>query len=231
MIQNHSNRCQKLLSDIFHMAARRQIRLKDTRDTVRYHLHGLNPRAFSYSRNGADVEELAYILMNDTNANLKSLVICEHCHKVWRKTHPRLGQIMNISHVAEEVSIKNIVEKRQRKVLSELCERCKENKIIVTKFQTNPHIFVITLTRSNVHINRLLMFNIGDTSYKFKLKGIVYFGEFHFTCIIFDVQFNCLYHDRMTTESRFLNIGHLNDLKDLNTYKNREARLVMYILE
>lgn len=59
--------------------------------------------------------------MDDTNANLESLVICEHCHKVWRETHPRLGQIMDISHVAEEVSIKNIVEMRQRKVLSELC--------------------------------------------------------------------------------------------------------------
>lgn len=75
------------------------------------------------------------------------------------------------------------------------------------------------------------MFDIGDTSHKFKLKGIVYFGGFHFTCIIFDAQFNCLYHDGMTTGSKFLNMGHLNDLEDLNTYENREARLVIYISE
>lgn len=114
----------KLLSDKFNMAARRQIRLEDARDTVRH-------------------------------------------------------QIMDVSHV----SIKNIVEKKQRKVLSELCGQCKENKVIVTQFHTNPYIFVVALTSSNVHINRSLIFNIGDSSKKFKLKSMMYFEGFHFTYI------------------------------------------------
>lgn len=221
----------KLLMDGFHMFVRKQITLENARDSVRHQLHQHNASAFPYGTDGTDVAELAHIMINDAHVGSESLVICDSCSKVWRRSNARLSQITHIHGASNIETIRDIVDERSKKVLSELCEKCKQSMVAVSHFHTDPYIFVVVLTNTKVHINRSEWLNVGEKSVKFRLKGIVYFGGFHFTCLLFDRAMNCVYHDGAETGSDLVDIGNIDDIEDLGMYKNRVARLIIYSSE
>ena len=120
-----------------------------------------------------------------------------------------------------------MVHHKQKKVLSECCTHCKENIVVFDRFIEDPNIFVITLQK-RIKINKSLLLDVNGHSQRFKLTGIVYFGEFHFTSLLFDSEFNMLYHDGIVTKSGLWSVGHISDLDDLYRYKDRNARLIIY---
>ena len=46
-----------------------------------------------------------------------------------------------------------------------------------------------------------------------------------------NARLNCFYHDGITTGSVVQEVGHISELGDVGTYKNRNARLVVYCSE
>ena len=108
-------------------------------------------------------------------------------------------------------------------MLSEHCKRCKQNIVILSQFQTDPHLFIVGLDKSKIQINKSLLLDVDGKLEKFKLKEIVYFGEFHFTCLLFDAKFNCMYHNSIATGFKLYEVEHISDFKDLIKYDNRDV--------
>ena len=72
-------------------------------------------------------------------------------------------------------------------------------------------------------IDEWLWLKVGVEVQKCKLKGIIYIEGFHFTCLMFDVKQNCVYHDGIKTGSDVYEAGHINEIDDINTYKRRKT--------
>lgn len=91
---------------------------------------------------------------------------------------------------------------------------------------------VFDLTGLNIKVNMSLKKNIRDTYVKYTLRGIIYFGQSHFTCRIITKDRQIWYHDGISTGNRLNYEGTWNNIKDqidLNTCHNKIAILVFYI--
>ena len=70
----------------------------------------------------------------------------------------------------------------------------------------------------------------GDDEIGFKLKGVIYFGEFHFTSRIFTSDRTVWFHDGMTTARQCRNEGKIETFSDhdLMECNGKTATLLLY---
>ncbi|TFK53367.1 hypothetical protein OE88DRAFT_1600936, partial [Heliocybe sulcata] len=62
------------------------------------------------------------------------------------------------------------------------------------------------------------------------LTGIIYFGEYHFTCRFIDIQGTIWYNDGMETGRQCTRQGHIDkiNLSDLKTCKGKDMVTLFY---
>ena len=186
----------------------KQTTLENAKDSVRHQLYRYDSCIFPYGLDGTDVQDLAHTLIESWNVtDAESLVICEQCSIVWWELGSRLSQIADMHSSVVYESINDFVKHRKRKILKEKCAECEQQLVITTYFTKNPHLFVVSLPNTKVHINNSLMLNVGDNALIFKLKSIVYYGSFHFNCLMFDSIFHCVFHNSMCIGSKIKGVG------------------------
>ena len=103
----------------------------------------------------------------------------------------------------------------------------------VTAFNNMPNILMVTIGASMIGISEHMTFKDGETLIHMKLRGIVYFGDFHFTSRIIDSNENVWFHDSMVTGQTSSNEGKLHEYttKSMKTCKGKNAAVVVYACE
>jgi hypothetical protein len=93
-----------------------------------------------------------------------------------------------------------------------------------------PELLMFSLNVTGIAISKSI--RIKDANNKdtvLPLKGIVYLGNFHFTCRIISDK-NVWFHDGITTKSKCDKVGHITDFSDkmFMTCNNKHAVLAIY---
>jgi Helitron helicase-like domain at N-terminus/PIF1-like helicase len=205
---------------------RGQKRLEAARNDVRKMLHNSDNNLFPYGQIGTNVIELARKLMVRDQSPCIAKIQCTTCGKLDSIDPPE-----NFMHLTDS-SLKNINAWLQnwQKHNTVNCHQCNSQQHIIHSYPIPPEIMMFSLNVTGIAISKTVKLrgsNNKDTV--LPLKGIVYSGNFHFTCRIVSDK-NVWFHDGMTTKSTCQKEGHITDFTDkkLMMYNNTVAVLAIY---
>jgi hypothetical protein len=112
----------------------------------------------------------------------------------------------------------------------EECPHCFAGLKQPIAFKSHPSLLVFGINSRNIKISKTIKFVQGNERVVLDLRGLIYFGEFHFVSHIIGLYGNVWYHDGMTTGSTCKNEGDIGNFssKKLWTCGGKELVLVVY---
>jgi len=97
------------------------------------------------------------------------------------------------------------------------------------RFDAIPKVLVLAVSDASVKVSKKISFHDGESLVVFGLKGIVYFGDFHYTARVC-TEGSVWFHDGMVTGRRSTyekKLSEFNDA-DLSTCNDKTVSLVIY---
>jgi hypothetical protein len=99
----------------------------------------------------------------------------------------------------------------------------------ITRFDVIPKVLVFSVSDATVRVSKKISFHNGGSMVIFGLKGVVYFGDFHYTARVC-VGRKVWFHDGIATGRKCTYEKTLSDFTDseLSTCGGRTLSLVVY---
>jgi hypothetical protein len=200
--------------------------LEAARNNVRKWLHNKDNILFPYGQVGTNVAELARQLMIREKSPCYAKLQCPTCNKQEHLQPPE-----NFMHIMSSnlKSINGWFQNWQNESTDDDYE-CQSKQHIIRNFTVTPELLMFSLNVTGIAISKSI--RIKDANNKdtvLPLKGIVYLGNFHFTCRIISDK-NVWFHDGITTKSKCDKVCHITDFSDkmFMTCNNKHAVLAIY---
>ncbi|KLO09503.1 hypothetical protein SCHPADRAFT_833954 [Schizopora paradoxa] len=108
------------------------------------------------------------------------------------------------------------------------------NKLFNAKtFNILPKMFVLHVGQHKMQISHKVNIEMNQQLYTYKLRGLIYFGDFHFTSQFVSENEGIWYHDGIETDRRCNFKGNLSDTENdaLLYSQGRQVCSVIYALE
>ena len=208
------------------------------RDRLRQQLHAINPHFFPMvGRDGTDLYELCREFLGRHDGHITKTLLCAHCGSVdrsvsddivlwdcsasvWKESPLRLGSYHNRT-VSEWL---NPLLFRKS---SERCNQCGKHLTWHFTFKSPPTLMTFAVYDMNVNVEHDIKLP-GDLSYT--LRGIIYFGAFHFTCRVFTASGEQWFNDGITTGAASVPEGQVRefDVSDLGHAHGRKMSVLIY---
>jgi hypothetical protein len=217
-----------LLALGFHNVHDGSISFETLRNDIRHQLHLTDENSFPYGSRGTSLGDLARAIFDNTVENASSYHKCPSCD--WQDIP--INECLSILAYRAH-SRPHSVNDYLKDVFSEptrlICPECASQLTKLTKYNELPKIMAFSIGDSNVHINKKLKVRLQEGHNHFNLKGIVYFGAFHFTARLINDN-SVWFHDGQTSAKQCDYIGDLQlfHRDDLSTCGGKQAVLAIY---
>ena len=214
------------LGDGFASVEEKVLTIEELRNNVRQSLHQDFPNLFPYGHRGASVVELAEKMFHIEVPNATMQLICDTCDFIGE---PKDDHLSLVIHGIPSVSTTTCEQLRTTLISDsrELCAECRCPLKRVLEFHHMPKVLLFSVSENDISMSRTIKVRGADIINKYYLKGIIYYGGFHFTArIIQQVWFHDGQHGRYCNLER--SIKEFNT-DDLNYCNNRRASLAIYI--
>jgi len=221
------NNTMKYLISGFEQASIKQLTLEHVRDNIRHILHKRKPESFPYKHVGTDIIELTHMLCDTDDVVLSFHYQCIKCkHIVNTKNNTKSSLIYYGTNIFNGTTADYLYSRLIK--TNRTCDRCNGKVQKSTKFYKQPPLIIFALQNNNITISKDV--HVNNTIYH--LKGIVYYGGFHFISRIITSDNKVWLHDGIETKDRCQYDGKLDTYNDseLVTCNNKYARIVMYAL-
>ena len=96
-------------------------------------------------------------------------------------------------------------------------------------FNETPKIYAVDVTDRNVTLSRTVKTQGSVRATIVHLKGLVYYGGYHFTCQIIDESENIWFHDGITTGRNSTKEGKFGSVSQPNLKECRNKQLCLVI--
>ena len=112
----------------------------------------------------------------------------------------------------------------------QVCSNCDAPLETTIHFSDTHKIYAVDVTDRNVTLSRTVKIQGSTRATTLHLRGLVYYGGFHFTCRIIDESGNVWFHDGMTTARTTIKEGRIGSVSqpDLKKCRNKQLCLVIY---
>jgi hypothetical protein len=99
-----------------------------------------------------------------------------------------------------------------------------------TIYHSTPQVLGVDLTYSKLKLSSSIHIPVGDDAHMvLHLRGIIYYGQAHFTCRLIQADNNVWYNDGIVHGRRCVAEGHVNLIADLNRSQDgRQACFAIY---
>jgi hypothetical protein len=174
-----------------------QTSFEDMRDSLRKKLHQKDKNLFPYGNAGISVSSLAINMLSCRNLVSFSYSTCSHCGFKGEDIPDRVDFVLHPPGNPEAISKK--------------CPDCGCDLQQPIFFNDPPSILVFDTQSSSIKLNKKISFTYDNQITTLKLRGIVYYGNFHFTARIISADGIIWYHDGMTTGCTTVREGRLDD--------------------
>jgi len=198
------------------------------RNNIRRDLHHQFPDIFPYGYQGTSVVELVTKMFHNEQTNASSQLQCTDCDfcddLIEDTLSPVIHGTANISAtVREQIQATMVTASRQ------VCPDCLCHLRNVTSYNHLPKLLIFAVGGYNIEMSKYIKITTNDMSRKFYLKGIVYYGGFHFVSRIIRKDDTVWFHDGQMGRECIYD-KKLEDLSnsDLKTCGQRTASLVIY---
>jgi hypothetical protein len=194
--------------------------IENARDNVRHYLHGQDSRLFPNGPVGMNITDL-------TKPICESSYECTDCD-VSIETANRFTYYIDLQRSDLNInSIASILGRLFHLPTSRKCANCNNTLYKNTFFSNVPELLIFHVPYADIKINT--SFKFYDKRYH--LKGIVYYGDNHYTSCVISEDNSVWYHDGIQTGSSMILQGDKSYYKSnkWNNYNNKNAVLFVYI--
>ena len=228
-IFNDSNQYLSTLHDGFQKYLRGVSTLEIARDDVQTLLNHNDPVLFPSGQNGCSFSALATQMFYPIFKVPQLHVKCSHCNNTIIINSNRVGRLIHVAHNATG-TISQILENHMRHQSQQVCKNCDAPLETSIPFSDTHKIYAVDVTDRNVTLSRTVKIQGSTCATTLHLRGLVYYGGFHFTCRIVDESGNIWFHDGMTTERTTIKEGRFGSVSqpDLKKCRNKQLCLVIY---
>ncbi|KDR71669.1 hypothetical protein GALMADRAFT_74602 [Galerina marginata CBS 339.88] len=113
-----------------------------------------------------------------------------------------------------------------------ICHRCGYEVFIKREFLVLPSVLAFDFCGHKINIDHEIQIPYNGMLHKFRLAGIIYFGQAHFCAQIILPDGQIWYHDGITTGRNMIYQGSMtNNPPDLSTCNNKVAVLAFYVMK
>jgi hypothetical protein len=110
----------------------------------------------------------------------------------------RIGKLMHVAYTSSTGSISQIPENHMHHQSQQVCGNCNTPLKTTIYFSETHKIYAVDVTDRNVTLSRTVKIQGSVCATTLHLKGLVYYGKYHFTCQFIDESGNIGFHDGMT---------------------------------
>jgi hypothetical protein len=203
--------------------------LEVARDDVRTLLNHNDPVNFPSGHDGCSVATLATQMLYPVLKVPQLHIKCSHCNHTIIIDSNRVGRLMHVAHNATG-SILQILENHMRHQSQQVCSNCDAPLETTIHFSDTHKIYAVDVADRNVTLSRTVKIQGSTRATTLHLKGLVYYGSYHFTCRIIDEFGNIWFHDGITTGRITIQEGRYGSVSqpDLKKCRNKQLCLVIY---
>jgi hypothetical protein len=225
---NSINEILKILSLGFKRSKNHTTDLETVRNTIRHLLHQDKPEIFPYGQVGIAISDLAHYIMKANEPMTSTCLKCMNCENITILENDRCDAIFHCSYSFSgtiSACLAQIIVNRQR----HKCQLCWGEITKFIAFNKIPPLIMFTVdTIENLIISQVINLSIDDISTAYTLRGIVYFGDAHFTARIF-INSMVWFHDGISTRSICINEGEIDDFSNINLLSCNGNNAVLFI--
>ena len=206
------------------------ITLESARDQLRRFLHTLVPRYFTWGEYTSVHHLFEYILSMPT-VTIESYVICKNNHTVENQRPLNNTCCLISAGISQHNSISQWMLAMEGGT-AHTCTSCQEHLTRVHKFTFPlPFVALDLSNQNNINLDHTFHVMIDNNEVTYKLRGIVYYGEAHFTSRVIYENGMVWHHDGLETGKNLVYEGTLNNLQseDLSSNRGRPATLAIYV--
>ena len=109
------------------------------------------------------------------------------------------------------------------------CTECRHNLQTQMHFNVVPKIFAIHISNYTIQISHSIIVDVMNSQRTYKLKGLIYYADQHFTSQFVDKNNDVWYHDGIQTGHRCIKQGNLSNLSNhslLNAHGHRLCSVI-----
>lgn len=217
-----------LSTDFSRIASAAGHRLEDARDTMRRLLGNVDCVMFGYGEY-TSVHSLLERILTSSVPVTQSSVICTSGHVVDRAGAASLScQLMLVDSAGE--SLQDHVN-RLGVTSATRCVHCNLPLVRIFTFVSAPTLISFDLSGGvRPRLNYIVDIPVnGRPAVRYALRGVVYYGEHHFTCRVVSESGHIWYHDGMRTGSQLRMEGSTLENIDLLKHGSMNATAAIYV--
>ncbi|KIM79453.1 hypothetical protein PILCRDRAFT_35638, partial [Piloderma croceum F 1598] len=223
------NKIMNVLATGFHHAKLNRGSLESARNKIRHLLHQRMPGLFPYGLVGTAVNELAKQLLRSDNVIASAWQQCIECENE-SNLHNDLQTCVIQCDYDRDCTTSVCLQKRFReRHPRRRCAQCDGEIDNIMRFDVLPKILVLAMSDASVRVSKKISFHDDGSVVVFGLKGIVYFGDFHYTARVCTGG-SVWFHDGMVTGRGCTYEKKLSEFTDaeLSTCNGKTTSLVIY---
>ena len=203
--------------------------LESGRDNLRRFLHGLKPQHFTWGAYTSVHHLLEYMLSMPT-VTIHSKVKCKNNHPV-RNQRPSNNTCCLISTEIRQYSTITDWSQILEEETAHTCSTCQEKLTRAHEFTfALPFIALDVSNAPEINLDHSFHIPINGIATMYKLRGITYYRQYHFTARVIQNNGFVWYHDGLATGRNLEYEGTLGNLLDnnLSICEGRYASVAMY---
>jgi hypothetical protein len=199
--------------------------LESVRDDFRHAVHDSNIDHLSWGIY-TSVNRVMLTLFTTPKEIFSSQLACDNNHVVRRQMYSRNESYMLHAGTNTYTSISNwiqgITEPSERQ-----CGICNRHLTRRFHFPTCPKVLLFDISKNEMNIDSQIHITGDHQSVTLYLRGIIYYGNFHFTSRII-VNNQVWFHDGVTTGMEMIYEGGLQHIENWFTTRGQQAEIVVY---
>ena len=204
--------------------------LEIVRDDIRKILHTKDSQTYPYGHIGTSLSQLTLDIFSTDVKISKSQETCSNCNFFRPAVDDNLGCVFIMDHNASKSTSHTINTFAYPS--AEKCPECLSEMTARVHYTHFPSMLVFDHSTYTIKPSQYLKFTgAGKKTIKYHLRGLLYFGNFHFTSRIISPEGDVWYHDGMDMGSECRSQGHRKFMnnQDWQTCQGRKLVTSIYV--
>ena len=216
----------KYLSTLFAGFRDSTVALEDVRDSVRHMLHASNPSRMKFGHY-TTADCVLSAMLTSCRPVSETSYICTNAHKQLSQSLYSLHQSVYVDgrrSTSEWLSSQVVANTRAR-----FCPTCKEQSFLMHTYNEAPLLIALEWDGLDMHVDGLVSIDVDGVRRGYCLKGVVYFGDGHFTAVVALRDGQLWSYDGMKRRGAMQYIGSLHtNVPDLRHQDGKVAVAAIY---
>ena len=198
------------------------------RNNIRQDLHHQFPHIFPYGHQGTSVVELVTKIFHNEHINASSQLQCKNCDFCDNLIDDRLSPVIH-GNANISTTVRDQLEATMITASRQFCPQCLHSLSNVITYNHLPDLLIFAVGGSNIEMSKYIKISTNGRRKKIYLKGIVYYGGFHFVSRIVGEDGTVWFHDgQMGRECIYEKLLEEFSNTDLKFCNGSTASVVIY---